>query len=89
MPFSQNAFSVKLRQYGLNFYTMFVLDLLHEFELGVWKAVFIHLMRILYATGGDAIQMLNEQYVLNLRHTPIDLIYILLDIVKSQCLDEI
>ena len=47
---------------------MFVPDLLHEFELGVWKAVFIHLMRILYAAGGDAIQTLNEQYV-SMRHT--------------------
>lgn len=24
-----------------------VVDLMHEFELGVWKAVFIHLLRIL------------------------------------------
>ena len=31
---------------------MFVVDLLHEFELGVWKAVFTHLMRIFYAAGG-------------------------------------
>jgi hypothetical protein len=26
---------------------MLVVDLLHEFELGVWKALFIHLLRIL------------------------------------------
>jgi hypothetical protein len=38
---------------------MFVPDLLHEFELGVWKAVFTHLLRILYALGGDKIQTLN------------------------------
>jgi hypothetical protein len=42
---------------------MFVPDLLHEFELGVWKAVFTHLMRILYAAGGDRIQTLNKRYV--------------------------
>jgi len=47
---------------------IFVPDLLHEFKLGVWKAVFIHLMQILYAAGGDAIQTLNEWYV-NLRRT--------------------
>lgn len=41
---------------------MFVPNLLHEFELGVWKAVFTHLLRILYAAGGDAIQKLNERY---------------------------
>lgn len=28
---------------------MLVVDLLHEFELGVWKALFIHLLRILNA----------------------------------------
>ena len=61
-------FSVKLGQYGLDFYTMFVLDLLYEFKLDVWKAVFIHLIRTLYAAGGDGIQMLNEQYI-NSRHT--------------------
>jgi hypothetical protein len=43
---------------------MFVVDLLHEFELGVWKAVFTHLMRILYAAGGDCIQTLNKRLVL-------------------------
>ena len=26
---------------------MLVVDLLHEFELGVWKAIFIHLLQIL------------------------------------------
>ena len=40
---------------------MFVVDLLHKFELGVWKAVFTHLMRIFYAAGGDCIQKLNER----------------------------
>ncbi|KAF8662105.1 hypothetical protein AX14_007091, partial [Amanita brunnescens Koide BX004] len=41
---------------------MFVPDLLHEFELGVWKAIFKHLIRILYAQGDDAIQKLNDRY---------------------------
>ena len=44
-----------------NFTSMFVVDLLHEFELGVWKATFIHLLRILYAVGGNAIQELNKR----------------------------
>jgi len=38
---------------------MFVPDLVHEFELGVWKAVFIHLMRILHAYGSDTVSELN------------------------------
>jgi hypothetical protein len=41
---------------------MFVPDLLHEFELGVWKAIFTHLLRILYAQGGSAILELNKRY---------------------------
>jgi hypothetical protein len=28
-------------------FDMFVVDLLHEVELGVWKAVFIHMLRLL------------------------------------------
>jgi hypothetical protein len=28
---------------------MLVVDLMHEFELGVWKALFLHLLRILEA----------------------------------------
>lgn len=31
---------------------MLVVDLLHEFELGVWKGLFTHLIRLLYAAGG-------------------------------------
>ncbi|KAF8800330.1 hypothetical protein BYT27DRAFT_7117677 [Phlegmacium glaucopus] len=59
---THNAFSECLSQYGFDFHSMFVVDLMHEFELGVWKAVFTHLLRILYAQGGDGIQKLNERY---------------------------
>ena len=59
----QNAFSLRLFEHGFDFYRMFVPDLMHEFELGVWKAIFTHLLRILYANGKDAIQKLNERYV--------------------------
>lgn len=57
----QNAFSSQLSMHGFNFFSLFVPDLLHEFELGVWKAVFTHLIRILYAKGEDTIQILNER----------------------------
>ena len=42
---------------------MFVVDLMHEFELGVWKAVFIHLIRMMVSLGGRAIQELNLRCV--------------------------
>lgn len=55
---------------------MFVPDLLHEFELGVWKAVFTHLIRILYACGGDRIQVLNSRYGPLLRRTTLHLTWL-------------
>ncbi|KZT30276.1 hypothetical protein NEOLEDRAFT_1153539 [Neolentinus lepideus HHB14362 ss-1] len=59
---TKNAFSEKLSSFSFNLFSMLVVDLMHEFELGVWKVVFTHLIRILYAHGGDAIQMLNERF---------------------------
>ena len=43
----QNAFSRKLAMLGLCKFRMLAVDLMHEVELNVWKALFIHLMRIL------------------------------------------
>lgn len=42
---------------------MLVVDFLHEFELGVWKAIFIHLIRILYAEDSDLVNELDRRYV--------------------------
>lgn len=55
----QNAFSQQLAEFAFNFFLLFVVDLLHEFELGVWKTIFTHLMRILQAAGGLAVNELN------------------------------
>ncbi|KAI0374977.1 hypothetical protein BV20DRAFT_1033013 [Pilatotrama ljubarskyi] len=59
---TRNAFSVRLREHGFNFYSLYVPDLMHEFELGVWKSVLTHILRILYAAGGDTIQELNRRF---------------------------
>ncbi|KAI0365862.1 hypothetical protein BV20DRAFT_1027357 [Pilatotrama ljubarskyi] len=59
---TRSAFSIRLREHSFNFYSLFVPDLLHEFELGVWKSTWIHLLRILYAVGEDTIQELNSRY---------------------------
>ena len=40
---------------------MLVVDLLHEFELGIWKVVFIHLLRILESVDENLIAELNHQ----------------------------
>ena len=45
---------------------MMVVDLMHEFELGVWKSLFTHLIRILYAASerpGALVDELNSRYV--------------------------
>jgi hypothetical protein len=42
---------------------MFVVDLMHEFELGVWRDLFIHLLRILRAVNQDLIHELDRRYV--------------------------
>jgi hypothetical protein len=59
----KNVFAEKLGDLGLDPYVMLVVDLMHEFELGVWKAIFIHLLRILYAAapGGRLITELNRR----------------------------
>ena len=56
----QNAFSDRLGD-GFDLFSLFVVDLMHEFELGVWKALFIHLIRILVALGGTSIQDFNSR----------------------------
>jgi hypothetical protein len=45
---------------------MLVVDFMHEVELGVWKALFAHLIRILYAgaPNGTLVAVLDERYVL-------------------------
>ncbi|KAI0693618.1 hypothetical protein C8T65DRAFT_585633 [Cerioporus squamosus] len=60
---TRSAYSIKLREHGFNFYSLFAPDFMHEVELGVWKTIFTHLMRILHAVGGDVIQVFNKRYV--------------------------
>ena len=44
---------------------MLVVDIMHEFELGVWKSTFTHILQVLRlaAPGGKTIHELNSQYV--------------------------
>ena len=44
----------------MNFYDIFVIDFLHEFELGVWKAVLTHMIRILHAHGEERVHMFDQ-----------------------------
>ncbi|CAK5265668.1 unnamed protein product [Mycena citricolor] len=47
----ENAFIARLGS-SFDLHRMLVVDFLHEFELGVWKALFSHLIRLLYAQPG-------------------------------------
>ena len=48
----QNAFSTRLSHLDFNFFSMFHVDLMHEVELGIWRSLFIHLLRILECIVG-------------------------------------
>ena len=51
----QSTFVSALDKFGLKFFSLFVVDLMHEFKLGVWKAVLTHLLRILHTQGLEVI----------------------------------
>ncbi|KAI4524111.1 hypothetical protein K525DRAFT_175021, partial [Schizophyllum commune Loenen D] len=36
----ENAFSKKLYRFGFDHYRMHPVDMLHDFEVGVWKSIF-------------------------------------------------
>ncbi|KAI0720621.1 hypothetical protein C8T65DRAFT_545085, partial [Cerioporus squamosus] len=60
----RSAFSTLLSDQGLDVYKLLAPDLMHEFELGVWKNTFAHLMRILEAPGvsGEIVQEFNDRF---------------------------
>ena len=60
--FLQNAFSHRLSQFGFNLFSIFLVDFMHEIELGVWRSLFIHLLRILEC-GIGLINKLDWQFV--------------------------
>jgi len=45
----------------LDVYSLLVVDLLHEVELGVWKSLFTHIIRILQFHSSAAIANLDER----------------------------
>ncbi|KAK7437003.1 hypothetical protein VKT23_006712 [Stygiomarasmius scandens] len=55
-----NAFVERLGHLDFDPCQMLAVDLLHEFELGVWKAFFTHLIRLLYAQGPAGAQKVQE-----------------------------
>lgn len=62
----QNTFGEKLGPFGFDPFVMLVVDLMHEFELGVWKMIFKHLLRLLHAAAlaGRLVSELDRRYML-------------------------
>ncbi|KAG6809229.1 hypothetical protein H0H92_001089 [Tricholoma furcatifolium] len=58
----RNTFSNFLLPHSVNFYDLFVVDVLHEIELGVFKAIFTHLIRILYTMGSRGVADLDHRF---------------------------
>ncbi|KAK7688185.1 hypothetical protein QCA50_008555 [Cerrena zonata] len=58
-----NAFIERLGE-DFNLHRMLTVDFMHEYNLGVWKAVFMHLIRLLYAQrdGIDKVAELDRRY---------------------------
>jgi hypothetical protein len=48
---------------------------MHEYELGVWKALFIHLLRMLEATDKALIHKLDGRYVNVSQPSPMPCLY--------------
>ncbi|KZV89952.1 hypothetical protein EXIGLDRAFT_771236 [Exidia glandulosa HHB12029] len=57
-----NAFSWLVAAGAPSIFRMLNVDLMHEWNLGVWKALFAHLIRILHTQGYDVIVELNRRY---------------------------
>jgi hypothetical protein len=55
---------------------MLVVDLMHECELGTWKALFTHLLRLLYALprGSEIIAALDSRYEMFVRSAAVCLL---------------
>jgi len=49
---------------NLNIYPLLTVDLLHEVELGVWKSLFTHIIRILSIHSPEAINELDQRCLL-------------------------
>jgi hypothetical protein len=58
---ARSPFSELLEKLNMSFYSLLAPDLLHELELGFWRALFIHLIRLLYCVGRDRVVILNER----------------------------
>ncbi|QRV90230.1 hypothetical protein RhiJN_18248 [Ceratobasidium sp. AG-Ba] len=58
---TMNAFTQRLGN-EFNIYSALVVDQLHEVELGVWKALFRHLIRLVHLNGAASVVEFNKRF---------------------------
>ncbi|TEB22658.1 hypothetical protein FA13DRAFT_1640925 [Coprinellus micaceus] len=63
---STNSFSDRLSSLGFDVYDIPAVDILHEVEIGVWKGLFTHLLRLLEAIDKGRTNIVNRRF----RQTP-------------------
>lgn len=80
----QNQFVKKLGPLGLDPFRMLVVDIMHKCELGTWKALLTHLVRLLYTIPGGThlVATLDARCVESIWSIAAN--YLVLDFVKSQ-----
>lgn len=54
-----------LSHLGFNIYSTLIVDILHEFDIGILKTILQHLLRILYKVDPTCINVLNKRYFLS------------------------
>ncbi|THU90531.1 hypothetical protein K435DRAFT_864214 [Dendrothele bispora CBS 962.96] len=57
-----SVFSEVFFKYGFDYIKMFAVDLLHEIEIGTWKSIFVHFLRILFAIDRIQVDELDNPY---------------------------
>ncbi|TFK17414.1 hypothetical protein FA15DRAFT_661464 [Coprinopsis marcescibilis] len=57
----KNAFHLRLEELDFSVFPCLVVDLLHKFEIGVWKNMFIHLLRLMHSLDCDMISELDKR----------------------------
>ena len=53
--------STRLYEHGFDLFSLLTPDVLHEFELGVWKDVFLHLLRMCNVSNSTSISIVDER----------------------------
>ncbi|KAF7971052.1 hypothetical protein HWV62_22187 [Athelia sp. TMB] len=60
---TDNVFSKRLAPLGFSVLRALLPDIMHEFELGVWRALFIHLIRILEAYDKNLVAEMDRRLI--------------------------